>query len=106
MRISVPTFPGSATRHSARAGGLVPGARQIGPAETAITRGGWASVEISASSSGVTSSPATSRSTGSSAGGPGLDEILALAHEEAEPARAAGATAAGGSTSGAGSTRT
>ena len=55
VRISVPTFPGSATCQSASATGRCSHAGRSARRKTPITRGGCASVETPASSSGSTS---------------------------------------------------
>src|SRR3954447_1232008 len=62
-RSSVPTLPGSDTRHSARATAALASVSRR--RKTPRTRGGWPSAETSASSEGSTSSPATSSSTAS-----------------------------------------
>src|SRR5581483_10390210 len=63
-RSSVPTFPGSATCQRASVAGRTPRGRSS-RRNTAITRGGCASDDTSASSACSTVSPATSSSTGS-----------------------------------------
>jgi hypothetical protein len=65
VRISVPTFPGSATCHSARPTSGRSSFGRSARRNTAITRGGCASVETSASRAGSTLSSATSSSNGS-----------------------------------------
>src|SRR5439155_5517682 len=65
VRISAPTLPGSPTRQSASPTGGGSASRRSSRRKTPMTRGGWPSVETSASNSGTTFSPATSSSTGS-----------------------------------------
>ena len=57
VRISVPTFPGSATRQSASVAGRGSAGRQVVAAVDADTRGGCAAVETSASSAARRSRP-------------------------------------------------
>ena len=64
VRISVPTFPGSASRQSASVAGRSAHPGRSSRRNTPITRGGCGAVATSASNRASTSSPAPSRSTG------------------------------------------
>ena len=64
VRSNVPTFPGSATRQSARTTSRSPTGRSF-RLKTPMTRGAWPSVDTSPRSSGTTFSPAIRSSTGS-----------------------------------------
>ncbi len=82
----MPTFPGSATRHSARPAVSSPAARQIGAAEDGDHPRRVSERRDLREQLGIDVLSGDEPVDRLRAGGePGLHEILALAHEQAEP---------------------